>query len=175
MRYSLIVQRNLFRKENPIDKPFLKDWLTDRVFPYGVECGRFICFISAYRLLPVSYPLNPICALPADSPLDCRHLRHFARLMPRHGRLQIPHSTFFGDKQTRHPRGRLVCLWRRVWDLNPRYQNGTQHFQCCSFGRSDNSTRPNESLCIQLLTHYIQSTAKNQAFFKKILPAQAAR
>ena len=62
-------------------------------------------------------------------------------------------------------------LWRRVRDLNPRYQNGTQHFQCCSFGRSDNSTCGQMILgnaVFQLLNYYIRYFQKNQVFLKKI-------
>ena len=58
-------------------------------------------------------------------------------------------------------------LWRRVRDLNPRYQKGTQHFQCCSFGHSDNSTCGQMNALIQLPIYYIQFRRKNQYLFSK--------
>ena len=117
----------------------------------------------------IRYGISLICALPKSSPPDCFYLRCALTLTSRHGRLQIPHSSLFGMIKKGHPVGYPFLIWRRVRDLNPRYQNGTQHFQCCSFGRSDNSTRPNESRRIQLPDYYTQSREKNQALFANLL------
>ena len=66
-------------------------------------------------------------------------LRIFARLSL--GTVAFKSLTLLCKNMKDRPLMETVFTYRRrVRDLNPRYQKGTQHFQCCSFGRSDNST-----------------------------------